>query len=220
MTVLWNEFGWPRWLDGCFVYGLVCSHSANLTLEPVAVPRVAKLAFVLAILDVEARDSRDPPILLIEEFIDAPVGLCMEHIVLVLRLNGERLTLCNGAKRPCFGRHSKYLSINGNNKGSDFLFYSFWLERKFDRKIIGHGTLFHRQIHHSFQLLRPTRHRTIRQRQIRLLRWNAIRRFYSLDSKKRSHDRLALYLCWIQRQDLLLMHLYWWKNDKCKVLLQ
>ena len=66
----------------------------------------AILAAVLAILDTEIRDSREP-IFLKDEFKAAPVGLCTMHIDLLF--DGDRLTLCTGAKRPCLGRHSKYL---------------------------------------------------------------------------------------------------------------
>lgn len=65
----------------------------NLTLEPMGVPLVATLVLVLAKLDIEAKDSREPASLLIDELIEAPVGLWIAHIAFVFRLDGERLTL-------------------------------------------------------------------------------------------------------------------------------
>lgn len=82
------------------------SGSINLTLDVEVTLLPARLADVLAILETETRDSREP-IFLREEFKAAPVGLCTMHIDLLF--DGDRLTLCTGAKRPCLGRHSKYL---------------------------------------------------------------------------------------------------------------
>lgn len=78
----------------------------NLTLA-VLTPLLAAMLAVLTILDSDASDSLEPPFFR-EEFRAAPVGLCIMQIVLLL--DGDRLTLCAGANRPCLGRHSKYLN--------------------------------------------------------------------------------------------------------------
>lgn len=80
---------------------------ANLTLVVVAL----ELAVVLAMLDKDAKDSREL-VLRKEVFKAAPEGLCTTHIDGLL-LEGERDTLCKGANRPYLGRHSKYLIKNG-----------------------------------------------------------------------------------------------------------
>lgn len=82
----------------------------NLTLAVVPLVVLA-LALTLVTLDamLEASDSREPLLFWrLATFRAAPVGLC---IILMdgLLLDGDLLTLCTGANRPCFGGHSKYL---------------------------------------------------------------------------------------------------------------
>jgi hypothetical protein len=81
----------------------------NLTLA-VAPLAVLVLALMLVMLDamLEASDSREPLFFCKLMFRAAPVGL---YTILVdgLLLDGDLLTLCMGANRPCLGGHSKYL---------------------------------------------------------------------------------------------------------------
>jgi len=80
----------------------------NLTL---AVVPLAVLVLALTTLEarLDASDSREPLFLWrLETLRAAPLGLCA-MLMDDLLLDGDLLTLCAGANRPCLGEHSKYL---------------------------------------------------------------------------------------------------------------
>lgn len=86
-------------------------HSGMVNLTLAVVPPAVLVLVVLMTLEatLDASDSREP--LFFWRLVTlraAPLGLCATLIDDLL-LDGDLLTLCAGANRPCLGEHSKYL---------------------------------------------------------------------------------------------------------------